>query len=322
MVQVIKPIKSILLKDLDQNPIEFRIKDLLTMHGNVLISAYRKAGKSSLIINLMAALTSDAKFLGQFACKPVDGRVQYVNLELYQSMLWHYCQNMGLRIDNEDVLIQDYLGRATEFMLADDQWREWYVEQLVQDEVKALIIDPIHPLVALQGTQSNDNDESRTVMELLGNIARMAELDHLFVVDHTGHAEKQRARGASAKEDWADILWNVQRGAEDSGNDRYLDVTGRGVIGHASYEMDRNGRLTGSQAIATPEGKVPLSGKIRAELERAGRALTAKELATALDYDRSTVTDKLNEMESLGNVEKGKRLRDGGQLWRLPSGGF
>ena len=62
-----KKIKPFLhISDLSDEPVKYRIPDLLTMRGNVLISAYRKTGKTTLILHLAAALCNKTTpFLGR-----------------------------------------------------------------------------------------------------------------------------------------------------------------------------------------------------------------------------------------------------------------
>lgn len=301
----------------------------MTTEGNVLISAYRKAGKTSLILNLVAALTTPDKFLGGLSCRPVPGPVVYVNLELHQSMLRQYCTDMGLKIDNDMVLVQDYRGHATKFLLQEEDWRAEYAEKLWKQEASVLIIDPISPLLAMNGVDSNDNDMARVVLENLGEIAADAQLDHLIVIDHTGHAEKGRARGASGKEDWADMLWNVVADAEPNSPYRSLNVIGRGVQGHQRYMKQHNDLVLANSSAPTPMGTGrPVAGsqpapvekplnKILAFLRRCDEPVTYKEIERATGLYKPDVSKAMTQAEALGRVKRrGKAGGKGGaDLW-------
>lgn len=307
--------------ELSSKPIKQRIPKLLTMRSNVLVNAYRKAGKTSLMMDLMASMTSDEDFLGTLSCVKLEGPCVYMNIELEQSMLRQYAQANGIEKDNDAALFLDYCGRMSQFKLADDEWRDDFADALYDIGAAALIIDPIHPVIAMGGGDSNSNDEGRYTMELLGEIRRSAELDHLFVVDHTGHQDKTRARGASSKEDWADVLWNVQS-AGDGTEGRTLTAVGRGVADHKiTYQLD-HGRLH-TMEKDYKDGKVTAAGAVRAALISAGKALTSQEIQAATGLSSTTVSDTLNEMDHVGNVDRHPRKgQGGGYVWNIPTAGF
>ena len=287
--------QDLLLRELSNDVPKERIKGLLTMNGNVLISAYRKAGKTTLILSLLNALTSEAGFLGR-ACKPVEGSVVYVNLELHQNMLREYALKVGMELDNESAIFQDYRGYGAELMIRDYDWRSEYAEHLLKRKAKALIIDPVSLLFVHSMADSNNNDEAREVMEMLAHISVMAELDHLFIVDHTGHADKHRARGASGKEDWADIIWNVTGEKEQP---RLLTAVGRGVQGGLKY-IREDGRLV----EADEEGHaMNARNRILNVLRDSARSMTVIEICLATNCSQSTASMELKTMKSMGQVE-------------------
>lgn len=307
------------LAELSDRPVTYRIKDLLTDTGNVLISAYRKAGKSSLILDLLKAMTQEAPFLGSLPCEPLDGVAVYVNIELDQAMLRGYCETMGIDIKrNKQLLVADYYGRVGEFDIEDEDWCIDFASYLKKVGAAALVVDPIHPVIAMHGGDSNDNDQSRQVMEILGSIRRRARLDHLFVIDHTGHADKTRARGASGKEDWADILWNIE--ARDGG--RALTAIGRGVSGDVCYEQGNNGLLqVKAKGTNGQPGKPSVAGAIKAAMESAHGTMTQGEIEAATGIPQQTISDHLKQMMDMGSVEK--RGKDGRNIqYSLTSGGY
>lgn len=316
-----KPVAPVKLAQLDDTPIEYRIPDILTDQGNVLISAYRKAGKTSLILDLIKSLTTGADFLGGLSCDPLDGPVVYVNLELFQSMLRKYALDIGIKLSNDSFLIQDYRGRASKFLLADDEWRDDYAYELRAIQASALIIDPISPLLAMNGVDSNDNDMSRVVLEQLGEVATLAGMKHLFVVDHTGHVEKNRSRGASAKEDWADMLWNIKHdpGQPEGSPYRILDVIGRGVQGSQRYAMqDKKLRLaTPDTAPKNGQSKPTKEGEILSELRKGARTISELAGLAKVNLSEERVRQILSDLETRGSVLKqGKRQQ--ADLWIVP----
>lgn len=293
-----KKIKPFLhISDLSDEPVEYRIPDLLTMRGTVLISAYRKTGKTTLVLHLAAALTSKSKqFLGR-PCTPLDGRLVYANFEMEQNMLRKYATDQDL---NGNFLVQDYRGFASHFELANEDWREEYANHLVDEEVAGLIIDPIHVLTVGAGADSNSNDDAREVLEWLSEVAALANLTHMFIVDHTGHGDKTRARGASGKEDWADILWNLQ-GVEGEST-RTLQVTGRGASGAAAYIKREDGSL--ESASASGGGDMNANNRVMIELGKSARAMTPVELQAATGLAQQTVSKACNTLNEQGSIKR------------------
>lgn len=304
----VSPFVFIDLPDLDDTPVEYRIPGFLANESrNVLISAYRKTGKTALVATLANSLVTGSPFLSA-TCKALDGPLVYVNLELSQAMLRHYFGSLHLRL-SRSIKVLDYCGQASKFLLADEDWRLDFARALIDIRAAALVIDPLHPLAAMNGADSNSNDEMRHTLELLGEISRDANLDHLFIVDHTGHAEKNRARGASGKEDWADVLWNI-RGQEDE--PRTLTATGRGDIG---------GSVTYNRSIEVVDGiRQPTGPLVTARTANAADAVspddellghvrdhpgqTASDIAKSLGRNRANISTRLNALAREGRLAR------------------
>ncbi len=286
------------LDELDPEPVKQRIDGLLTERGNVLFSAYRKTGKTTLTMHLAAALTSKHKqFLGR-DCKPLVGRLVYVNLELEQNMLRDYCEKQTIDLSRDNILVLDRRGRSSSFHLGDEEWREWWAKSLRKEDAEALIIDPIHVLSVSSGVDSNNNDEARGVLEALGEVAALADLTHLFIVDHTGHADKKRARGASGKEDWADVIWNLQR--EDGQEQTLLTASGRGVSGGATFCQGEDGQLYPGES----GGGDNANNRVMLALGKSARGMTIPELCAATGLAQQTVSKSCNELEDQGSVRR------------------
>jgi DNA-binding transcriptional ArsR family regulator len=304
----VKKIKPFLhISDLSDEPVEYRIPDLLTMRGTVLISAYRKTGKTTLVLHLAAALTGrHTQFLGR-PCTPLDGKLVYANFEMEQNMLRKYATDQNI---NGNFLVQDYRGAASHFELADEDWREEYANRLVDEGVKGLVVDPIHVLTVGAGADSNSNDDAREVLEWLSEVAAMASLTHLFVVDHTGHADKSRARGASGKEDWADILWNLQ--SSEGSDTRTLTVTGRGAQGGAIYAKNDGGQL---EAGTRSGGDNPNNG-VMIELGKSDGPMTVAELEAATGLSQASLSRSLAILEEQGSAIRTPSRTGRAQTWR------
>lgn len=305
--------------ELDDTPIDHRIPDLLTTRGNLLLSSYRKVGKTSLALNLVGALTTDLPFLGGLPCKPLVGPVAYVNLDLPQAMLRQYYLDAGLKLDSELVLFQDYVGKALHFRLLDLEWRAEYAQRLWKEEAGALIIDSLPKVLACNGIDLNDNSEVIRGLEALSEIATDAQLSHVICLDSVGHSDKTRSRGASALEDWADVLWNIQADGEPGSPYRSLTTTGRGVSGHQRYMMQRRELVLASGPGVLPSVTQATTAtarpgdKILAYMRRMSAPVTAKQIELATGMLKPDVAKYVKQALCLGQVKiTGKAPGKGG----------
>lgn len=95
---------------------------------------------------------------------------------------------------------------------------------------RAWIIDSLARLCAMSGVEENDNSGVMQLLRRVDEIKRKAGVSECYVLVHTGRGEmesgKERARGATAVDDWADVRWILTK--DDMGH-RYLRADGRGV---------------------------------------------------------------------------------------------
>jgi RecA-family ATPase len=214
-------------EDLDDQPIVYRVQGILPNDGHTLLSAYAKTGKSTLALHLMKALDTGSEFLGRSAKKTADNMV-YLNFELGERTLRRYATNIGLSLSSRRLRTACLRGQAEQFRDISDpasEVRTDLIRDLRKVRCELLVVDPLAALTTMMGLNSDNNDEVRLTLEVLGTIAEEVDCQ-LIIIDHTGHADRTRARGASAKLDWADTIWNLQ-GEKDE--PRTLEVTGRDV---------------------------------------------------------------------------------------------
>ena len=95
------------LGDLSAEPVRYRIPGLLTERGNVIFSAYRKTGATTLVWNLIAALTDRKKnFLGGLECYQLHGRVMYADFDMGQQSTRYCAEWQGCSPDGKVILYQ------------------------------------------------------------------------------------------------------------------------------------------------------------------------------------------------------------------------
>ncbi len=195
-------------------------------------------------MHMLNALSEGEDFLGR-ECREVSVTVVYVNLELNQSMLRKYAEDMGIDLEDKHLKVLDYQGRASQLKIDDSGFRNSFAAAVKDVEGKVLVLDPLSPILSMLGIDSNDTDRVREVLENLGEMAKQAGCD-LVIIDHTGHTAQGRPRNSSAKLDWPDVLWNLQLASKDETDPgRELHVgTGRGVMASTIYyRMDEDGSL-------------------------------------------------------------------------------
>ncbi|MCK0174787.1 AAA family ATPase [Mycolicibacterium sp. F2034L] len=214
------------LTDLLAQPDEdasYRIADLLPIGGRALLAAQYKAGKTSMIANLLRSLVDGHPFLGRMHVEPV-GRVVLIDTELDERMLrrWLRDQNIDHRA-NVDIL--SLRGRLSGFDILDDTTRaDWAAAMHGADFV---ILDCLRPCLDALGL--SEDKEAGRFLTAFDSLCHEAGATEAVVVHHMGHGQ-ERSRGDSRLLDWPDVLWKIVRD-DDEGEtaDRYFSALGRDV---------------------------------------------------------------------------------------------
>src|SRR5690606_32800237 len=119
----------------------YRVSDVMLADSITAVFAQAKAGKSTLMLNLVRSLLDGTPFLGSLDVTPVPGAVVYANLELSEYLVRQWVQDTGItRL--ADLHIGNYRGAASQFDFADHTTRERLVGDLRAVDASVLIIDP------------------------------------------------------------------------------------------------------------------------------------------------------------------------------------
>lgn len=206
------------LAQADSDP-EYRVDGLWPTGGRVLLSGPYKAGKSTLVGNVLASLVDGRPLLGR-KVRPVTGRVVLLDTELDPRALRRWLRDQG--IEHADrITVVPLRGKVAQLDLLDPRCRAGWVERLAGAE--AVVLDCLRPVLDALGLDEN-HDAGRY---LVGYDALLANLDASegVVLTHHGHAN-ERARGDSRLLDWADAIWTMVR---DADGQRYFRAAGRDV---------------------------------------------------------------------------------------------
>lgn len=198
------------------------VEHLLPEGGNLLLTAQRKSGKTTVVFNLAECLTTGKPFLGTLDTEQIAGRVGFLNYELTPGLVTTYTQ--GMVTNPGRVLVVNLLGHKNP--LTYDKGRALLAAHLRAHDVEVLIIDPFSGAAA--GVDENSNSEVR---QWLDEMHRWAMEDvgarALVLSNHAGWSA-DRSRGASSLEDWANVLGFLKLADKDNKSSaRYFSAFGR-----------------------------------------------------------------------------------------------
>lgn len=212
----------------------WRIEGLHIASSFTTITASKKTGKSTLMLNLMRSLVDGRPFLGQ-RVEPVTGKIGYWNLELDRNVWLQWVKDIGIQAADQIVALH---LRGQRFPIYHPELYKRIIEWLKRNEIEVLIVDPGAKLlrgwpVLGGGGVENNNDVVAVVCQRLREMVEDGGVTDLFVPLHTGHngGENQYSRGATVWEDDPDHLWNLWSKEVVKGDEpiRHFKAFGRNV---------------------------------------------------------------------------------------------
>ncbi|MEU8490042.1 AAA family ATPase [Pseudonocardia alni] len=288
-----------LLAEEDEGEQEWRVRGLWPAGGKVVLSAPAKAGKSTLIANLLRCLADGAPLLGP----AVDGvigdppdhghpvaplargeRVFLADVELSRPMLRRWLAEQGIR-RTDRIHVEMFRGRADELNVCDPTVRAQLAERIRRSGARVIILDPVGPVLAAADLNEDSNQHVARFLLALDSLVRESGALELLVVHHTGHAG-ERSRGASAWRAWPDAEWRLTRQGDAADAPRYFAATGRDVAVPESvvaYDAEarrltlagsRRERGTAQHAAAVVEAVQEAPGVVTRNLEQAVQGKT------------------------------------------------
>jgi hypothetical protein len=258
------------------------IEGLHRTGANAVIAVQYKAGKTTLVVNVVKALADGKPFLGQF---PVhfEGRIALFNYELDELQMVEWLANIGIR--NTDRITTVHL-RGQRLPHIAERAQQWAVEFMLENNIKAWFIDPFARAFAGCGSE-NDNGEVGTFLDAVDLIKEQADVPDLWLTHHFGRKDhdqgQEHGRGATRLDDWLDVRWLLTRQHDH----RFLKVEGRGV---AQEE---------TQLRWEPSGRLLLGAGSRKEHKRreeeVGLELTVRAVVAAVEKQPGMTTRGLQE---------------------------
>lgn len=229
---------------------KYRIDGWQLTNGRNLIAAQYKAGKTTLVGNLVRSLVDGERWLGVADVEPVDGRVVVFDFEMHERQLAEWYSDLGIA-GMSNVVIWPMRGKQTQFDIIDPAGRAEWAQRLRADEAAYVILDPLGPVVKAFGL-SEDKDLGM-YLGYFDALLTEADVKEATVVHHMGH-NLERGRGDSAQRGWPDAEIRLIRDGDEPNAGRFITAYGR--------DVDRpEGRLT----FDPQTRRLALSGGSRAD---------------------------------------------------------
>lgn len=297
--------------------VRYLIEGLASVRDNITITGQYKTGKTLFVCNLVRALVEGEDFLDQFPVDDLkDCTVGFWSCEMSEQVLEdRYLRPQEFTEEGAARLIL-WHGRGFGVNLMDDVGKQWAINWLRSYDVTVWVVDSFARICAMAGVEANDNDQVLALLKTLDEIKHAAGVSELFLIAHTGRGEmaKDRARGATVFDDWADARWVLTR----DGNTRFLHVEGRDVeLATRSLEYDPD---TKRIVLGVDKRSAVVDFGVRnvTDIVAANPGITKTALGTKIKerkvpgYSQNPeVAGLINEAEELGFIksDKGKGRR-------------
>ena len=210
----------------DDEPV-YRIGDVWPLGGNVVLAAQFKAGKTTMVHNLLRSLCDGTVFLGRFPVTPAAGGVFVIDAEMPARSARRWLgQQMIARADR--FTYQNIRGAASSFNILVPDLRRAWAGRIAAAGTDIVVLDCLGPVLAALGLEENSGADVGRFLEAFQEMLREAGAGEAAVIHHMGHAG-ERSRGASRLRDWPDAEWRLVRQDEDPASARFLSAFGRDV---------------------------------------------------------------------------------------------
>ena len=156
---------------------------------------------------------------------PPTGRVAFWNYEMSESQFRVWLRKQGIAKTDRGAILN---LRGYSIPIWIPYVKDWAVEWLTVRGSTCWILDPYARAFSGCGPENSNEDSSR-FLDAIDEIKQRAGIDDFIMSAHTGRMEqeegKERARGATRLDDWADARWVLvkQNGV------RYFRADGRDV---------------------------------------------------------------------------------------------
>lgn len=214
--------------DIPDEAVQWRLKGLLGVGHNAVLVASRKAGKTTMVGNLVRSYVDGEPFLGRFEVERTDAPVAIFNYEVDERQYRRWLRETAI-IGLDRVHVLHLRGRV--LPLKDARVRAWVIGWLRARNIGLWIVDPYSR--AYTGSLDNGNDEAQVnaFLDTLDIIKAESGVSELVMPVHTPKARaesgEESAIGSQRLEGWPDSMWYLTKDLETGL--RFLRAEGRDV---------------------------------------------------------------------------------------------
>ncbi|MDZ8275670.1 AAA family ATPase [Microbacterium aquimaris] len=295
----------------------YRIDECFPTGGNIVIAAQYKAGKSTLIGNLLHALADGTDFLGAWTTNPAT-RIVLLDNELDPRTLRRWLR--AHRIQHpERIDVVSLRGALSTFDILDPTTRAAWAERIGQADV--VILDCLRPVLDALGL--DENHDAGRFLVAFDELRAAAGIDESVIVHHMGHSG-ERSRGDSRILDWPDATWRIVRESEDPASPRYFSALGRDVDvteGRMVYDHDTRTLtyLGGNRRETRDEGSTLRAVDAVADFVRKSPGSSGEAIRSGVEgFARNILTRARDQAVEQGLIEKRSRKGRGGGFAYYP----
>ena len=280
---------------------QWLVEGLIPTDSRVLFLAQRKAGKTTMMLNLLRSLLDRDDFLNYF---PVTDyrRVSLIDFELSDRNLQRWLRSQSIHgIGALDVIPSR--GRASALNVLDDRTRARWAQRLGDFGTETLIVDPIGPVARALGL--DENTELGILMDAIGELKHEAGISEVVMVHHMGW-DDSHGRGDSKQEDIPDAIVRL---TTDDMNDlrafHYLSAMGRDVdVPKGLVTMREGNRLSFTAEVGAGKDDRYVSRIVEA-IEQEGELTSGAIVALGITgVNKNTISGLLTKAVGSGALEE------------------
>lgn len=292
-----------------RQPVTYRIDGWQPAGSRVVLAAQFKAGKTTLVGNLVRCVLDGTPWLGRHGVSTVQGTVVMLDFEMSGAQLDQWLSDQGVVADDRLIPIP-LRGNAASFDILDPPTLALWGQRLKALNCQYLVLDCLRPVLDALGL-----DEHRDAGRFLTGfdaLLAVAQIGDAAVVHHMGH-NGERSRGDSRIRDWPDVEWRLVRQDDDPASPRFISAYGRDVdVAESQLQFDSATRrltlLGGSRKGAAERAALTVVLEV---LDRepgiSGRAI--EDALSGTEHSRSEIRAglKLGIREGWIKTERGPR---------------
>jgi hypothetical protein len=300
----------------EDDPIKYVIDQMMPIGAHGIITAQYKAGKTTLIGNLIRSLVDGDPFLDEYAVNR-ESTVTLIDNELDPRTLRRWLRSQGIK-NTHRVKLLSLRGKVSTFNLLDDDTRAQWATMLQDPGV--VILDCLRPVLDALGL--DENREAGRFLVAFDEWLDDINATEAMLVHHMGHSG-ERSRGDSRLQDWPEMTWKlIRQDHDDPASPRYFTAFGRDVdVPESAIVFDPDTRhlsiTEGTRKTAKTNQKIP--GVLEFLEQSPGTSKTG--IKSAIPGDDKLTAAAVDEALEKGLIMRKKREgRGGGYVYYLNSG--